>query len=653
MNKTELIEFISNNKENFSIQLKRKYKTLYDEIDKLYTFDAFGQKLYHYLNENADLESKCEVCGQLCKFDSYYRGYRKRCSYKCMGTDKFNNSHETRNCVICGKAFVSYKIQEKNTCSKSCLKKFMFSEESNNKRMSSLKKSLLEKYGVDHPSKMSDFEEKIKKTKLEKYGDENYVNVDKAKSTKLEKYGDENYVNVDKFKSTCLDKYGTDNPSKIEEFVDKANKTKFENFGESMISQNQMDILKENLKNKKLGFGSESTTKGIIDKYGVPVATMNSEISQKIIDTQHDNFYDTLINGNRLENKFIPLFTRDEYIGTREKDGKSIYYKFKCVKCENIFYGTLDDGGLPNCVVCNPSIRSKYEIEIYEYIKTLHLNHGEILTNTRLIIPPLELDIYVPSKKLAIELDGIIWHSEKLGNKNKNYHLDKTLECNKNGIKLIHIFENEWVNKQHIVKNKLRHLFGYSEKTTVYARKCQIKEISSSESSNFLNKYHLQGAGNSSIRIGAYYDNKLVSVMTFGKERLALGTKERLPDHYEMYRFCIGDISVVGIAGKLFSYFLKTYSPLKITTFADMRYSGVSAFYEKIGFKQITCTKPNYYYFHTKNPFELKHRFNFRKQELPKKLEKFDINLTEWENMINNGYDRIWDCGHIKYEWNK
>jgi hypothetical protein len=360
------------------------------------------------------------------------------------------------------------------------------------------------------------------------------------------------------------------------------------------------------------------------------------------------------MHGDRLQHKFIPLFTRNEYIGTRESNGKSIYYKFQCTTCKNIFFGSLDDGRLPVCTVCNPSTRSKYEIEIYEYIKSLVSDRGEILTNTKNIISPLELDIYIPSKKLAIEFDGIIWHSELLGNKSKNYHLNKTLLCKEKDIKLIHIFENEWVNKQQIIKNKLRHeLKGTSNIKPIFARKCEIKEISSIQASEFLNKYHLQGAGNAGIKLGAFYKNELVSVMTFGKHRIALGTKKIVPDTYEMYRFCIGDIPVTGIAGKLMSYFINKYNPQKITTFADMRYSGVSAFYEKIGFKYVAYTKPNYYYFNVKSPYDLKHRFNFRKQELPKKLSIFDNNLTEWENMKNNGYDRIWDCGNLVFIYHK
>lgn len=179
MTKTELSKFIENNKENYSIQLKRLHKDLFEKIDKLYNFPSFGQKLYHYLN--GDNIGKCETCNKLCKFDSLYKGYRKRCSYGCMGKSKFIKSHEIRKCVICDNEFEIYKFREKTTCSEKCLLKLNASDEVNKKRMNSFEKTMMSKYGVNHPSKLLDFKSKLKQTKKEKYGDENYVNVDKGK----------------------------------------------------------------------------------------------------------------------------------------------------------------------------------------------------------------------------------------------------------------------------------------------------------------------------------------------------------------------------------------------------------------------------------------------------------------------------------------
>jgi len=276
-----------------------------------------------------------------------------------------------------------------------------------------------------------------------------------------------------------------------------------------------------------------------------------------------------------------------------------------------------------------------------------------VIQNIKSIIPPWELDIYIPAKKLAIEYDGLYWHSESIGGKDKNYHLNKTLECEKQGIKLIHIFEDEWLNKQNIVQSRLKHALGLNTNSRIYARKCEVKKVDIKTTSAFLNDNHIQSADKASIRLGLFSENKLVSVMTFGKLRLALGQKNIVSGEYEMLRFCsLLDTSVIGGASKLLDYFVKTYNPTKIISYADRRYSNNTAFYSKIGFKFVSNTLPNYWYVAYGETYK-QHRFNFRKDQLSKKLAYFDASLTEWQNMQLNGYDRIWDCGHLKYEWLK
>ena len=166
--------------------------------------------------------------------------------------------------------------------------------------------------------------------------------------------------------------------------------------------------------------------------------------------------------------------------------------------------------------------------------------------------------------------------------------------------------------------------------------------------------YHIQGICQSSIQLGAYYNNNLVSVMTFGKQRRIMGFKNNNNNNnnnYELLRFATSQ-NVVGIGGKLLSYFIKNYDPKKIISYADKRWThSTNNVYEKIGFKKINNGTPNYWYIHKKNFQRRYHRFSFRKTELNKKLQTFDPTLTEWENMQLNGYDRIWDCGSLKYEW--
>jgi hypothetical protein len=531
------------------------------------------------------------------------------------------------------------------------------------KRLENGKKGMLAKYGVEYALNLPEFVKKSKATRLEKYGDENFVNSELAKKTKLKKYGSENYNNTEKFRNTCVKNLGVDNPSKLPEVINKTNKTKLKLFGKTMISPSAMRGLTERLKNKTIGYHSPVFKNTMLKKYGVAHCMQNSEISKRMADTTMDKFFEEMLSGDRLESKVIPLFSREQYVGTRNEYEILIPYKFKCNTCNSEFFAAIDGGGIPICKKCNPSSRSKPETEVFEFLKAHLPADCEIRQNDRQLIAPLELDFYIPSKNVAIEFDGIIWHSEGFGGKPRNYHISKTKAAHEKGVKLIHIFEPEWKLRQNIVKRKLLNLIGSREKIledssvapsaekSIFARKCNIIEITSAVCNEFLKKYHMQGSDKSLVKLGAIYENQLVAVMTFGKGRVAMGVKSAGENEYEMYRFAVGEHTIVGIGSKMLQHFIKTHTPTKITTFADIRYSGMTAFYEKIGFNFDGITQPNYWYFHQTDPYSLKHRFGFQKAALKKRLTSFEPVLSEWENMKKNGYDRIWDCGNLKYIW--
>jgi len=172
--------------------------------------------------------------------------------------------------------------------------------------------------------------------------------------------------------------------------------------------------------------------------------------------------------------------------------------------------------------------------------------------------------------------------------------------------------------------------------------------VEPSIANEFLISNHIQGNDHSLIRLGAFYNEKLVALMTFGKTRVSMGGCAQ-KNVYELYRYC-SNCSVVGGASKIFTHFIRLYNPDKIITYADRRWS-TGNLYEKMGLTLISKTKPNYWY--TKDHVKRFHRFGFRKNVLKKRLVNFDNSLTEWQNMQLNGYDRIWDCGSLKYEWKK
>jgi very-short-patch-repair endonuclease len=289
--------------------------------------------------------------------------------------------------------------------------------------------------------------------------------------------------------------------------------------------------------------------------------------------------------------------------------------------------------GCPKC----SSQYSQQEEFVENFLKRYNINY---IHNDRSTISPFELDFFCPDQKIAIEVNGIYWHSEFNG-KDKNYHLNKTKLCQDKGIKLIQIFEDEFIQKAEIVKSRLRSLFGLTQ-YRIYARSCEIREIDSKLKNKFLKKYHIQGECKSKIKLGLFYKNRLVAVMTFGQNRFS---KEK---QWELIRYAtISNFRILGGAGKLLKYFKTIYNPIYIKTYADLRWSEGNM-YKKLGFNHIHNSAPNYFYF--KKSLERLSRVQFQKHKLKHKLEIFNSSLSEWENMQINGYDRIFDCGNMVFE---
>jgi hypothetical protein len=282
--------------------------------------------------------------------------------------------------------------------------------------------------------------------------------------------------------------------------------------------------------------------------------------------------------------------------------------------------------------------------EIIDFVKTLDPN---IQLGNRSILAPKELDLYSNKHSIAIEFNGLYWHSSLCGNNiTKNYHLNKTTQCEAQNIRLIHVFQDQWDSKRNIVKSIISSAFGYAK--TIYARKCYLRLISSSECNLFLQQNHIQGADKSSIRIGLIFDEELVSVMTFGKSRFDKNVE------WELYRLCnkLG-IRIVGGAGKMFQHFIRNYDPRTIITYSDRSlFSG--GVYESIGFTFVEYTTPAYSYVNTNTGCkERLNRMRFQKHKLSSILPIFDSSKSETDNMTTNGYGRIWDCGNRKYIWKK
>ena len=293
----------------------------------------------------------------------------------------------------------------------------------------------------------------------------------------------------------------------------------------------------------------------------------------------------------------------------------------------------LQGAGCPKCV----NRISKNEQEIIDFIKiftNVNISTRNVMQNNK------EVDISVPHLDLAFEYNGLYWHSEKY--KDAQYHIEKTISCANKGVQLIHIFEDEWVYKKDIVKSRILNLINKTP-NKIYARKCEIKEVNSKDSLKFLDENHIQGKIGAKIRIGLYYDNELVSLMTFGELRKSLGNSKK-EGSFELLRFCNKlNTNVIGGASKLLNYFEKSFDYKEIISYADRRWSK-GDLYLKIGFDLISETKPNYFYIKSN---KRENRFSYRKSILVK--EGYDKKKTEKEIMKERGYNRIYDCGSLKF----
>lgn len=320
-------------------------------------------------------------------------------------------------------------------------------------------------------------------------------------------------------------------------------------------------------------------------------------------------------------------------------------------------YDVLKENHLLNgyaCPKCTNAQTSESEQIIKKFIESLGFDvTKKIIINkdVKFKLTNYEADMYIESKKIAFEFDGLYWHSEKR-KADPNYHIDKTNFFKSKGIRLVHIFEDEFLEHWDIVKDKIKAILGVTE-NKIYARKCYIKEINTSVRNEFLEVNHIQGSDSANISLGLYYENELVATMSFCKLRASLGSKNK-EKTYELSRFA-GKLgySIVGGFSKLLKYALNNYDIEEIKTYADLRWTNSDKnVYLTNGFKQIDISRPNYWYM--KNYAKRLYRYSFRKSELKKKFPNiYADNKTEKEIMKEAGYVRIYDCGNLVYTYKK
>lgn len=461
----------------------------------------------------------------------------------------------------------------------------------------------IKNYGNACPANNKDIRSAIEQKNLENYGVRHYSSTqeckDKVRATNIKNLGVEypmqSSVCKQKFKETCLKNLGVDHPSKSKALQNAKTKHLQEIYG-----PNYKQVL-----------------------WGKPnIGQMKRSYLQFI-----------------SKSKVVkPCFTLEQFIDYRLTGIED--FEFECKKCKKKFMSNWDNGIARPCPYCANSGISKEECSLHDFVASL-VGGANVYHNDRSLLSPLEVDIFIPSKKIAIEYDGLYWHNDEQ-QPNHKYHLLKTELCEDKDIQLIHIFENEWLFKRNIVESRLKDLFGMPSHV-IFARKCLVKEVEASASMNFQEDNHLQGAVNANVNLGLYFKDELISLMTFGKPRF---DKKH---EWELLRFCnkLGH-HIPGAASKLLKHFERQYHPKSIVSYADRRWSR-GKLYEALGFTLDHVSAPNYWYFNDYKSMNLQSRVKFQKHHLSDLLECFDPTKSEIENMRANGYHRIFDCGNLVF----
>ena len=529
-----IIELDENKRRCFFI--KKHHLDIYIEIENFIVDNNliiinFSQKCYHYVNDLKEIK-KCKICGKEVKFINFNRGYRDFCSSKCVMCD--NNIIKKRN--------------DKS------------------------KKTNIEKYGVDNYSKTEEFKDKSKKTNIEKYGVDSYS---KTKEFK------------DKMINNNLKKYNTEYYFQSKDCKNKTTKYSLEKYGLKHYN------MSEEVRNKR-----KITN---IKKYGSEESLSSDIIKNKISDTNLQKYgetcYMTYMKNNNLSKMMFTGYTFDYYSNfnnidyslERVNDNFLYLNHKKCCKTfeiqKQLFY-LRNKNKQELCTFCNTTNGKNIscgEKVLLDFI--ISNTEYDIIQNSRKIIYPYEIDIYIPELKLAFEFNGLWWHCEI--NKSMNYHKDKADKCDKNNIELIQIWEDDWLNKNKQIKEYIIR--------KITKNKIEIKEylitdnLNIKDVDNFISDKSIMNI-NTSIKIGCIFENKLIAVMLINDNHIL--------------DFLIDSNINENIDIEIINYYIKKYTITKLSY--KMNRCLQNKLSNLVKYKNVLNTDPNYVFLDEKRKTKLK-----------------------------------------------
>ena len=507
---------------------------------------------------------------------------------------------DTRKGHYYNNGIITRKIKEGDVIPDGFVRGMLLSDELKKNRSAKAKETFIKKYSVDNPAKSKEVLVKIQKTNLDRYGVEcsaqSEVVKEKIKATNLKKYGVEYSFQAeevkDKIKATSLERYGVDNPSKSEVIKSKIVESNRKNLGVDYPMQSK-DVMDKSRATSFEKYGTEYPNQSEIVKskidastlehYGVNRACKLDEFKQKIVDTNRERYgvdYTCLIYSGKL------------------KGNDSSY---------NRSFAELLD-------INNITYEREFLLQKYSY--------DFKVGNTLIEIDPTATHntYFSPYGDNRIDV---------------NYHRDKTKLAKDNGYSVIHIFEWDDINKvMQLLKNRV----------TIYARKCEVRMVSEVDTGNYLDTYHLQGTcRGQKIRLGLYYNNQLVSLMTFGKSRFNKNCE------YELLRYCASH-NVVGGAEKLFKYFIDNYKPSSIVSYCDTsKFSG--KVYDTLSFEFIKTNKPRKHWYSMKERRHITDGLLLSQGYDRLFKENHGKGTSNEELILSRGYLPVYDCGQSTYIW--
>ncbi len=553
------------------------------------------ERLFCVLNQIKEVQ-RCKVCHKLLKFNG--RFYSTYCSIKCSVVD----TNERRS----------------QACSSS---KLLKSEEENQAINKKRHRTNIDRYGEEYRKLVA---EKTKKTNIERYEVETKLVLTEfqeyMRQKMEEKHGKKHALQIQKFKEkqteTCLRNYGVENPSKSVEIKVKKNLT--------FLKKYNMHPLSKGSPIRERGL---ATVKAL---YGVDNPFQSEEIKDRIKKRNLKMFGRESYQQLHISTESLEKLNSAEWLRTEHHENqKSLLEISRELKVSNTCVGSYLNR---NGIEIRKFSTSLGESEIGSFLENNSIN---CIRNIRTIIAPKELDIFIPEHNVAIEYCGLYWHSDLF--RDKNYHFEKWKACREKNIRLFTIFEDNWQSNRSKIEDKILYACNLLKVERVFARKCSIVELDSTQSKIFFDSNHIQGNGRGTVTYGLVYLGEIVAAMSF--------LKFKSSEIYEINRYATNK-HVIGGFRKILSAFFKNHVCNSIFTYADLEYS-VGKLYEANHFVLDKIVKPTYTYV---IDGARKHRAMFRRKYLPKFLGNgFVEEQTEFENMNNNKILRVWNCGLLKY----